>query len=515
MHDTAKRTTLRWGDDPFLREERFSWGRAVAYIFLASLLLRLLIAVNYLQSFDTEWNMLWAVQMAQREKTQSFGFLSAYTFVTELDYPPLYLYPLTLMGRLLLVPQIGGYPPFRMLVIKFLPCLADSLTGLVLYRLGGRRFRLLGLFGLIAWSLNPATIVNCAFWGQTDCVMLFMTAALFLALSEKRLFASGLLFGLLCCTKLQGLYLTPVVGMEVLGLCFGSVNIRDFRLKQINRKGLWRFAAFAGTVVWTFAAVYLPFMLGGMLNAGDGFTTPSQRFWLPLSVYGSGLDKYPFITMNGDNVYMLAGLNYRQDSQSFLPGFSYALLGKFVLLAAMLTVAAVYLLCRRQSMWMAAYVFMNTVFMLTCRQHERYQIMVVLLLIGVFMEQADKRFFTLFWMQGAVIFFNQFRILSLAREGSGWWRYYDRSIGSRTTETLPQLGAIVKEQGVWWTEHMHAATMLNSFCNLLLLLAGLVMAARFFCDERLSEPLTRRVREWVQICKAAVQRKNGGVVSGE
>ena len=115
-----------------ISEKNFPYSRILAYIAFFAFLLRLVISVSYLNSYDTEWNIMWGVQLGD-------GFFSAYSHVNALDYPPLYLYPLYIVGKCVKNAGIGGYAPLRMLAIKFFPCLADSLTCVVLYTLASKK----------------------------------------------------------------------------------------------------------------------------------------------------------------------------------------------------------------------------------------------------------------------------------------------------------------------------------------------------------------------------------------
>ena len=447
----------------------FSYEKAIGYIAFFAFLLRLLIASSYISSFDTEWNIMWGVQLGD-------GFFSAYTHVDALDYPPLYLYPLYVVGRLINVRSIGLYPPFRMLAIKFVPCLTDSLTCLVLYRLAARRDnKPLGLFAGVLWLVNPASIVNCACWGQTDCVLMFMAALLMLALEEKHVMAAGVLWAAMCSTKLQGLYLTPVVGMEVLTICFGRLHPKEFSLSRLTKPAVLRFVRFVCASALTLALVYLPFMLGGVLSSNQPELGFFEKYFKPITVYSEGLDKYPYITLNADNIYMLFGMNAVNDELQVLTGVSVALLGKLFLLLAMALVVAVYLFGKRKSHWLAGFMFMECVFMLTCRQHERYQILTLVLLLGAFVTLADRRMLKLFCLNSLVIFFNQFRVLSGAREDSGWWRYY--RYGSGWAE---------------WLNKRNDFAFVNSLCNTALFIAAMIFVIRFFTDEESDRPVISR-----------------------
>ncbi|MBQ4397057.1 MAG: glycosyltransferase family 39 protein [Clostridia bacterium] len=464
-----------------------------AILFCFALLLRLTVAGGYLNAYDTEWNLMWGMELGD-------GFFSAYTHVTSLDYPPLYLYPLYLVGRLMRLTEFQGYAPFRMLAIKCFPCLADSLTCAVLYRLGGRRNASAGMMAAALWAVNPATVFNCAFWGQTDCVLICLAALLFEALAQKRVTLSGVLFAAMCATKLQGLYLTPVVGMEIWYICFGT--LRDGHFLQHMRSGrIWsdrrwqrgakKFLRFAGAVGGTFAVIYLPFMIGGAIASSDR----AAGFFQPLTVYADGVDKYPYITMNADNIYMLLGLNGVSDDIRFLPGVSVSLLGKFFLLAAVAAVPAVYLRGKRHSHWLAAYMLTECIFMLTCRQHERYQIITLLFLMGGFLQLADRRLLTLFSLQSAVIFFNQARVLGSVLERTGWWEGYRTGRRATNQSMIPAQQAVISN-GAWWVRHHYDFAVWNAFFNVCLMAVSLTLVLRYLFN-RNGRIMQRNFLQWI------------------
>ncbi len=465
------------------RKDNFPYAMTMAYIVMFAFLIRLVTAASYLNSYDTEWNIMWAVQLGK-------DFFSAHMHVSSLDYPPLYLYPLYAVGRLVSVESIGGYPPFRMLAIKFIPCLTDSLTCVVLYRLASRRNRQIGQLAAMLWAINPAGIFNCACWGQTDCVLMFMASLLILALDEKRVIASGVLWAAMCSVKLQGLYLTPVIGMEVLTICFGRLSPKAFSFSDITKSSVKRFTGFLCAAAGTLAVIYLPFMLGSGFSAYHPEMSFTERFFKPLTVYSEGLAKYPYITLNADNIYMLLGKNGVNDELRFFPGVSVHTLGSLFLLLAMALVVAVYLFGRRHSPWLAAFMFMECVFMLTCRQHERYQILTLVLLMGAFVRHADRRLLTLFSLHSVVIFFNQFRVLSLVRENSGWWHYYR---GTRTVNS--ELMQNVYRSGADWVDSTGVFSRVNALMNVCLFIASMVFVIRFFVDEDSGRPLSVCLRE--------------------
>jgi Predicted integral membrane protein len=468
LGEKARKLIRRYNEKDFrVSREEFPYGKAVALLTAFAFLLRMFIAGNYISSFDTEWNIMWAVQLGD-------GFFNAHSHVYELDYPPLYFYPLWIVGRLIDKPWIGNYAPFRMMAIKFFPCLSDSLTIAAIWRLAGKRNKPLGLLAAGIWALNPACIVNCACWGQTDCVLMLLAALLMLALEEKHVVAAGVLWGAMCSTKLQGLYLTPVVGMEVLTICFGSLHPKDFSIKKVTKEQVKRFVRFALAALDTLIVVYLPFMIGSAMSryrSGIGFW---ERLFKPISVYGEGLDKYPYITLNADNLYMLLGQNGVKDDLKLLPGLTAGRLGSLFLLLGMALVVVVYVFGRRRNHWLAGYMFMEIVFMLTCRQHERYQIITLVLLIFAVVKLEDRRLLRLFCLSSLVIFFNQHRVLAYARELAGWYNYYLYTNGHAE-----------------WPDKQNDFSGVNAFFNLCLFLFSMFYAVRFFTAGKREESAIR------------------------
>ncbi len=477
--------------DGRIRRIQFSYSEAIRTIVLFALMLRLMIAVSYLNSYDTEWNIMWAVQLGKH-------FFAAHCHVSDLDYPPLYLYPLYFVGRLISVEGIGGYPPFRMLAIKLIPCVTDSLTCAVMYRLASKKSKQLGLLAAVLWAVNPASVFNCACWGQTDCVLMFMASLLMLALEDKHVTAAGILWAAMCSTKLQGLYLTPVVGMEVLTICFGRLSPGEFSLAKIKKPAVMRFVRFAGAAAGTLAAVYLPFMIGAGLYRNAPEMSFWERFFKPVTVYSEGVAKYPYATLNADNIYMLFGLNGVRDKLSILPGISVSTIGSLFLLLSVVLVVAVYLFGRRRSHWLASFIFMECIFMLTCRQHERYQILTLVLLMGAFVQIADKRLLTLFSLNSLVIFFNQFRVLSRVREKSGWWHYY-KNTNMVNRESVRN----IYYRGAEWLNHTKVYSSVNSLLNVCLFAAAMVFAVRYFADEFSDQSLLKRLTELFERRKKA------------
>lgn len=368
-----------------IKKQQVWW--IVGTVLLFAAVTRLLVAMTYLNSFDTEWYLKWAADIQN-------GLLSAYDgHVRDLDYPPLYLLLLYPVGALLKVDLLASYQPYRMLLIKFWPIVFDLLTILAIYLVFQKRSVFLALAAAAVWAVNPSAIFNCACWGQTDTIMTFQLLLVFAAFDEDRPLRGTFLFAIAALTKMQCLYFAPVI-------LFWFLRRRDW-------KRLWRALAIGfGTVL----AGFLPFM------AASG--NPIAIF----EIYFGGFGKYPYINLNAFNLYGLGKFNWVTDSLSLIGGslnekgqmvggFTYSMLGTILLVASVGFVWWVMTAAKKTNIWLHGALLMQCLFMLTTRQHERYQFIVMILLLGAFLTERDFKIFGLFAGVSLTTFLNQSLLL--------------------------------------------------------------------------------------------------------
>ena len=256
---------------------RFAGG--LLLLVLAALALRLAPAALYYNAYDLEsYNIPWAVTAHESWLSMYENTLGLYP----LDYPPLLPTLFGLFGGAMQLSQeVGGAIAANgmpaMVLIKLWPVLFDVGTAALLYCIGHMQgVRRPGLAGWL-WAVNPAAIYNCAFWGQTDCVLLFFVLAVFWALHRKNALAASLCFALGCLSKLQMAYFAPFLLLGLALCCAGSA---------VRRLGALAAGAALGLAGW------LPFMLGG----GEGLA-------LPLRIYLGGAGRYDEVMSNAANLY--------------------------------------------------------------------------------------------------------------------------------------------------------------------------------------------------------------------
>lgn len=359
-----------------LSADRAARCYALAALTAFALLARVVIAMWYQNSFDTEWYLMWAADLQK-------GFWNCYDgHVRQLDYPPFYLCLLRPVGALLQNPQIAEYMPYRMLLIKFWPVLFDTALIPAIYFVFRRRSESNALLGAALWAVNPAAIFNCACWGQTDGMMALLLLLAFAGFDRERPLWGTFGFAVACLTKMQCLYFAPVI-------LFWFVRRRQWaRLGQALALGF-------GTVI----AVFLPFMIA----SGN----PLAIF----EVYFGGFGSYPYVVLNAFNLWGIWNLNWVNDSLPIFGAIPYMAVGTLLMLGCFAGSAAYDLRARRANVWLSATLLMQSLFILTMRQHERYQFIVMLLLLAAWLTAQRPALLGLFGGVSVVAFFNQALLL--------------------------------------------------------------------------------------------------------
>ncbi len=342
-------------------------------------LIRLLAAYNEVHYFDLPYYFTWS------EEVVDHGIFSAYQNLlgigisnNELDYPPLFLFPLYITGLLMKIPGVSDFAPYSMLVIKMWQILFDLATIILIYYVLRRQNKLLALAGAAIWAINPAIIFNSSYWGQTDSMMIFMLLLSFFTLEQKRPLLATFFFALACLLKFQCAYFFPV---------FLLFLLYDHKLLTVAKA--------AGVGIATGVIVFLPFMIY------SGIT-------LPFDVYLGGLGKWPYACLYAFNFFGALGMNYVKDSTEILPFISANTFGNIITIVALLVLFLFMMTGKKRCPYLLGFFFMNTVFMFASRMHDRYQIPVIIfILIAAFRNKSIKLFVS-FLLTNTMVFFNNF-----------------------------------------------------------------------------------------------------------
>ena len=140
------------------------------------------------------------------------GLFSVYQRATQisLDYPPLYLLCLYPIGLIYKAVGTDIHSVYQMFLMKFWPIIFDCLVGALIYFIFRKKDINIALIGSTLWLLNPSTIYNSAFWGQTDSIMVFFLVLSFYYLSQKRESLACIFFAVAGLIKYQSLFFVPV-----------------------------------------------------------------------------------------------------------------------------------------------------------------------------------------------------------------------------------------------------------------------------------------------------------------
>ena len=84
------------------------------------------------------------------------------------------------------------FEPYRMLALKGWQLLFDTACVPLFYTVLRRWGVLASIAGASVWAVNPTALLNSAYWGQTDAIMIFLVVAAFALLERRRAVWSGI-----------------------------------------------------------------------------------------------------------------------------------------------------------------------------------------------------------------------------------------------------------------------------------------------------------------------------------
>lgn len=451
------------------------------YVGIAEILLLLSLAIRLLISAMVEGYMVdvncflsWGHTFAS---VGPAGFYEATNFC---DYPPLYTYILglnSLVARLL-----GGSTAVTRIVFRFIPCVCDVAACWMLFRMMLRRERIhpaAALLVTVFLSMNPATILNSAAWGQMDSVLCLLLLAVSLYAVEGKWAVALPLYVVSVLVKPQALMLGP------LGLSYIIITL--IREKDARK----RILAGTGIGIAVLAAGVIPFSLRQNWD------------WL-ITLYSRTLASYPYATVNTANLYYLLGGNWASVG-STAPATAPILLSAFcvaytlwqtfafreqgrripeicagsVFAAAFLVYAFIgaswtlngatamgfafaVILCpvirnRRISMlpYLGALLFI-LLYVFGVKMHERYLFPAILLLGAAYMLHTDRRILIILGMFSVTLFVNEGIVLDNSiRLGSSLGHLNNDTVW--IADLLSIANILTSFYAVWLTEELTAA----------------------------------------------------------
>lgn len=388
-------------------------------ITVFSLIFRLTIGFSYYSKFDLSYYIRWASGLHEG------GFFNAYEFLKEgansIDYPPLFLFPLYIVGFFTSSPSINASNHDFMLVLKVFQVLFDVAIIPIIYFLFRKFGEVKAFVGATLWALNPAMIINSAFWGQTDSLMILLLLLTFYFVQFDKICLATFFYCLACSAKFQCAYFAPVFLLYVFFIKtpYGKIKLR--KIKELLKA--------IGVGAITVLAVFLPFMI----NCSEGIM-------LPFKLYFGGFGKYQYATYNAYNLYAAIGLNLKPEYNPIIGSITLGDISNVLLILIITFVIFLYFKAPYKSPWTLCFVLMQSIFMLTTRMHERYQIPVLIFSLIAYYIHENAKFLKTFFLQSVIIFINEALVFF-------WW-------------TLPD------KNDAWFYKNFDALTIIFSLINL-------------------------------------------------
>lgn len=371
---------------------------ALFAITLFALIVRLTAGFAYYSKFDLSYYIRWATGLHEG------GFFNAYEYLKEgansLDYPPLFLFPLYIVGLIIKNPAVVESNADYMLALKFFQIIFDVLIIPSIYFIFKKHGEIKALLGAALWAINPAMIINSAYWGQTDSLMILLLLITFACMQSDRVYLATFFYCLSCLAKFQCAYFAPVFLLYVF---FVKKNGEKHKLRDFKQ-----LLIAIGVGATTVLSAFLPFIV----NSSYGFA-------LPFKLYFGGFGKYQYATYNAYNLYAAIGLNSKPEYNEILGTLTWGDISNFILILILASVVYFFFKAPNKNLWVLSFYLMQSVFMLTTKMHERYQIPVLIFCLACYFVINDLKFLKIFVVQSVLIFINEALVFF-------WWTLNDK-----------------------------------------------------------------------------------------
>ena len=315
------------------------------------------------------------------------GMTTAYLRMPNLDYPPMHLPVLYVSGRI-----IGWFSlsePQAFFLIKLVPIMVDVLACLLIYKVVRAKCASsdnavkYAFIAAMLYALNPAVLLNTAWWGQTDgLIMFFAVLVCYLAENKHYKWATAVT-ALAVLTKIQGLFILPILGLELL------------RTKNLK------------TIILS-AAVFLAVFIAGLAP----FAFHTSLFNMVERIYFNAAGLRPIASLRAFNFHAMLGGSNIPDYYTPIGQLSFFVIGIGMTTIIFAAFTVYYLTRKRTNIWLGMMFVFYTIFMFMPRMHERYMIYILpLLLIASFTIESERKWVhislkSLFGITTIIIFIN-------------------------------------------------------------------------------------------------------------
>ena len=367
--------------------------RAILLVLAVFFVLRIFIAKlteghSDIDSFFYPWS----------HKLSNGGFFNFYLSDVEAgtierlnDYPPMYMYPLALIGWIVKLFDISKEGWFFMMRTPAI--VMDIVCGYYILKLGilitnkkednkidseeirekityknmGSHVTLMPFLCMLLYLANPAVITDSSWWGQVDGITAFFIVLTIYKMYEKKDLQVVVVAIVALAFKLQYIFILPAVGMYYLV----RLSTEKMPLFKELMKG-------AGIGAIIFFAINLPLSIMPMIKGNPFFI---------LEIYVNQVANYGYYTMNAANLYGALGLNYIE-----LPEISSSLFTLGLVTVVSGIVALIYMKKKDISyVSILSGLTIITMFMFSFKMHERYMFYAIVPFLITFMERGKGR----------------------------------------------------------------------------------------------------------------------------
>lgn len=295
---------------------------SIILIFFSAFVLRLFLSNFGTLQLDHGTFVSWSNLLVQN------GFKNFYLGWS--DYLPGYLYVLSILGKINLIPT------FQVILFKLPAILADLGTGYLIYKIASKlKTKKIGVALSMFYIFNPAIFANSSLWGQVDSLTAFFSLlAVYLASINKKIF-SAIVLAIGTLIKPQAAFILPAA----LYLIFQ----KKWKIKEII------FYIISGLSVFVLA--FIP------------FNNTSNLFKFILERLSISAGQYPYGSINAFSFWGLFGF-WKPDNITFWIGAGISILIISIFL---------YLLRKKENLeYIISSMSLLFTFLFLTRMHERH-----------------------------------------------------------------------------------------------------------------------------------------------
>lgn len=340
-------------------------------------------AVDFLGCFH-----YWAKNI--QEQGLAFAYITNYTRV---DYPPVYLYVLWMMGAVVNFSSRWWDENFYVLIMKLPALLADLAIAFMAFKItresckAETQKRHLPFISAIIMLICPTMLINSAMWGQIDSFLCLFLLLSFYCGIKKKYVPCAILYVMAILTKPQGAIFAPIV------LIFFIEALITKKFKE------------AGIAI--LSSLGLIFVICYFVSPENGLNI----WWIKDKLF-STMNQYPYATMNANNLYYILGWNFIREKH--LTSVNWQLIKVVVPCVATLFVWLFWILSkinRTTKTFLAAAILMLTVYCFMPEMHERYSYPAVVFIAFSFFSCIKIRFILSWLLATTASFMNHYWVL--------------------------------------------------------------------------------------------------------